>query len=235
MPNQRELVPWTDDSSQPAPPMSLRDPYPEPPLSEPPAGAAVDDEDADEEALEELKFEEVLDDLNGRFILNLPEAERTYERLFWQAEEAHWFYEDYVRPLHPSLPALSQRNFTEYLLQHNDTYRDMFDYNEYWNKFLDYKKEVPCCGGILLNRTGDKALMVRGWKNNAWWGFPRGKININESPEACAIREVRMPEATLTPGLGRDGLRHVPHIRPQRVHQDANQHSGGHHVPRPRR
>lgn len=32
--------------------------------------------------------------------------------------------------------------------------------------------------------------MVRGWKSNAGWCFPRGKINSEESEEACAIREV---------------------------------------------
>ena len=32
--------------------------------------------------------------------------------------------------------------------------------------------------------------MVRGWKSNAGWSFPRGKINSEEPEEACAIREV---------------------------------------------
>jgi mRNA-decapping enzyme subunit 2 len=34
--------------------------------------------------------------------------------------------------------------------------------------------------------------MVRGWKSNAGWCFPRGKINSEESEVACAIREVRI-------------------------------------------
>jgi len=34
--------------------------------------------------------------------------------------------------------------------------------------------------------------MVRGWKSNAGWSFPRGKINSEESEEACAIREVSL-------------------------------------------
>lgn len=32
--------------------------------------------------------------------------------------------------------------------------------------------------------------MVRGWKSNARWSFPRGKINLEESEVDCAIREV---------------------------------------------
>jgi mRNA-decapping enzyme subunit 2 len=49
--------------------------------------------------------------------------------------------------------------------------------------------------------------MVRGWKSNAGWSFPRGKINLAESEVDCAIREVskelghvgqRVPAATDT-------------------------------------
>lgn len=35
-----------------------------------------------------------------------------------------------------------------------------------------------------------KVLMVKGWKSNATWGFPRGKINKDEPDDVCAIREV---------------------------------------------
>ncbi|TXT12492.1 uncharacterized protein COLE_02902 [Cutaneotrichosporon oleaginosum] len=134
-------------------------------------------------------LEEVLDDLVVRFIDSLPEEEKTPDRLIWQAEEAHWFYEDWVQPQNPSLPMLNQRNLTQLLLEHTGQYPGL-DFDEQWQKFLAYKKVVPCCGGILLNTTGDKVLMVRGWKNGSSWVFPRGKINSNETPEACAIREV---------------------------------------------
>ena len=42
----------------------------------------------------------------------------------------------------------------------------------------------------MVNMQGDKVLMVRGWKSNAGWCFPRGKINSEESVEDCAVREV---------------------------------------------
>lgn len=35
-----------------------------------------------------------------------------------------------------------------------------------------------------------KVLLVKGWKSNATWGFPRGKINKDEPDDLCAIREV---------------------------------------------
>jgi mRNA-decapping enzyme subunit 2 len=65
------------------------------------------------------------------------------------------------------------------------------DYDAVWVEYCTYKKMVPCCGAILINGTYDKVLMVRGWKSNAGWCFPRGKINSEEPEEACAIREVR--------------------------------------------
>lgn len=36
----------------------------------------------------------------------------------------------------------------------------------------------------------DHVLLVKGWKKNASWSFPRGKINKDEKDLDCAIREV---------------------------------------------
>lgn len=46
------------------------------------------------------------------------------------------------------------------------------------------------CGAILINRTLDKCLLVKGWSPKAGWGFPRGKINKDEQDAKCAVREV---------------------------------------------
>lgn len=160
---------------------------------EPPAGpSTIPDDDGDEENIfRDMTFEEILEDLNARFLVNLPEEELTLVRLYWQAEQAHWFYEDYLRPLNPQLPALSQRHFTQLIIASSPLYANWdIDYDFVWGEYCAYKKMVPCCGGILLNQDGDKVLMVRGWKANAGWCFPRGKINSEESDAACAIREV---------------------------------------------
>ena len=43
---------------------------------------------------------DVLCDLELRFILNLPEEEfQSADRLFFQLERAHWFYEDFYADL----------------------------------------------------------------------------------------------------------------------------------------
>lgn len=58
-------------------------------------------------------------------------------------------------------------------------------------KFKAFKKNVPVMGGMLLDKTLQLVLLVKGWKNTACWGFPRGKIHENETDTQCAVREVR--------------------------------------------
>ena len=75
---------------------------------------------------------------------------------------------------------------------------------------MRYKTRVPVCGGIMLNDTWDKVksilfsceyissgrvvqvVLVKGWKSSSGWGFPKGKINQNEPPHECAVREVSL-------------------------------------------
>lgn len=143
-----------------------------------------------------MTFEEVLEDLNARFLVNLPEQETSLVRVYWQAEQAHWFYEDYIRPLNPFLPSLSQRQFTHLIIESSPLYANSaIDYDAIWEEYCAYKKMVPCCGGIIISANEDKVLMVRGWKSNAGWCFPRGKINSEESDMDCAVREVSVPSA----------------------------------------
>lgn len=56
--------------------------------------------------------------------------------------------------------------------------------------FNSFKRAVPVMGGILLDASLERVLLVKGWKNSASWGFPRGKINAKESDMDCAVREV---------------------------------------------
>jgi 8-oxo-dGTP pyrophosphatase MutT (NUDIX family) len=35
-----------------------------------------------------------------------------------------------------------------------------------------------------------KCLLVRGYKKDAGWGFPRGKLSKDETDAQCAAREV---------------------------------------------
>jgi hypothetical protein len=50
----------------------------------------------------------------SRFILNIPEEEfKSSDRLFFQIEQAHWFYLDFYRERNPQLPNLTLQKFGE--------------------------------------------------------------------------------------------------------------------------
>ena len=129
-----------------------------------------------------------------RFIINLPLEELAEaERTCFQIEEAQWFYEDFIRPLDPDiLPALNLRNFYMLICQYCPILCDYpaEQHAEAFERFLKYKTRVPVRGAIMLNEAMDAVVLVKGWKKNANWSFPRGKINKEESDSTCAVREV---------------------------------------------
>ncbi|KNZ73441.1 mRNA decapping complex subunit 2 [Termitomyces sp. J132] len=136
--------------------------------------------------------EEVLDDLSSRFILNLPDDElSSLERICFQVEQAHWFYEDFIREENPKFPSLPLKKFSEMLFQACPLLQQWsHDHESAYTNFMQYKTRVPVCGAIMLNDTWEKCVLVKGWKASSGWGFPKGKINQVEPPANCAIREV---------------------------------------------
>ncbi|KAB5557944.1 hypothetical protein GE09DRAFT_93819 [Coniochaeta sp. 2T2.1] len=139
-----------------------------------------------------MSLEDWLDDLCVRFIINLPEEDlSSVERIVFQVEEAHWFYEDFVRPLDPTLPQMPLRQFCFRIFKHCPLLTALSDdFHRAFDTFMEYKTRIPVRGAILLNEAMDSALLVKGWKKSASWSFPRGKINKDEDSLECAIREV---------------------------------------------
>ncbi|CRK25524.1 hypothetical protein BN1708_004055 [Verticillium longisporum] len=140
-----------------------------------------------------MQLEDWLDDLCVRFIINLPEEDlSSVARICFQIEEAQWFYEDFVRPLDPTLPSMTLRNFSLRIFQHCPLLApfSVENHTRAFEEFLQYKTRVPVRGAILLNEDMDSTVLVKGWKKGANWSFPRGKINKDEDDLECAIREV---------------------------------------------
>jgi mRNA-decapping enzyme subunit 2 len=135
----------------------------------------------------------LITDSCSRFIICCPEEEHeSFDRLFFQIEEAHWFYMDFYREKHPKLPSLNFKQFAEIIFSHCpllQQYKGLV--HEFRSEWIQYKTSVPVCGAIILNQTMDRALLVRGIGTSASWSFPRGKINKDEPSATCAVREVR--------------------------------------------
>ncbi|OMJ09700.1 mRNA decapping complex subunit 2 [Smittium culicis] len=135
---------------------------------------------------------DALDDLSIRFIINVPKEEQgSVERIFFQIEEAHWFYEDFIVENNPHLPSMNLKNFASCMLQHCPLLSQWsMNPSEVYQSFLSYKFKVPVCGAIILSQDMKKVLLVKGWSSSSSWSFPQGKINIKEAEFDCAKREV---------------------------------------------
>lgn len=139
-----------------------------------------------------MQLEDWLDDLCVRFVVNIPSEElSSVERICFQVEEAQWFYEDFIRPLDPTLPSLTLKPFFHQITQRCPLFREWSsdETNAAFEQFLKYKNRVPVRGAILLNEAMDEVLLVRGFKKGGTWSFPRGKINKDEDDLDCAVRE----------------------------------------------
>ncbi|EFA81400.1 mRNA-decapping enzyme 2 [Heterostelium album PN500] len=134
---------------------------------------------------------EIFDDLSSRFVINIPAEElESFDRLLFQIEAAFWFYDDFHREEHHSLPKYSLSEFTKVFFHHCPFLKPHKNQvEEILKQFSQYKTRVPVYGAIILNPGLDKALFVRGFHSSSW-GFPKGKVNKDEADDICAVREV---------------------------------------------
>ncbi|XP_059214259.1 m7GpppN-mRNA hydrolase [Centropristis striata] len=134
----------------------------------------------------------VLDDLCSRFILHIPSEERDNAiRVCFQIELAHWFYLDFCMQNTPGAPHCGIRDFAKavfhhcpFLLPHGE------DVQKILEQWKEYKMGVPTYGAIILDEALENALLVQGYLAKSGWGFPKGKVNEDEAPHDCAVREV---------------------------------------------
>lgn len=144
-----------------------------------------------ERLTDKMSLQDILLDLCGRFLLDVPKEEQDLSRVVFQIEQAWWFYLDFYRDAQPSLPNLALRKFASLMFRYTPYLADKVDLSDAAvDEFLKYKQSVPVCGAIILNEPLTKCLLVKGWKSRSTWGFPKGKIDYEEDKYDCAIREV---------------------------------------------
>ena len=122
-----------------------------------------------------LSLDAALEEVATRFLAHLPpsEIEKT-DRLFFQIEQAHWFYEDFLADAPgATLPHLHLRAFAQHLFDRCARLKPMRQaYTDLFKDFRTYKGKIPVCGCVLL----DPSLT----KLNAWSGM----VTISSSKTA---------------------------------------------------
>jgi mRNA-decapping enzyme subunit 2 len=148
----------------------------------------------DEDLLAFPALEDSLEDVHARFILNLPPQElETSDRLFFQLEQAWWFYEDMICDQLDdkdanTLPRFGHlKPFCLKLFQWSPLLRHM-DFHKMWGEFSQYKSKISTYGTILLNKECTHIILCQVWESNTWT-FPAGKINQGEGGREAAARE----------------------------------------------
>jgi len=135
----------------------------------------------------------ILDSLSAKFLINLPDEElNDLIRLFFQIELAHWFFLDfYCTQEENSIYSCGIKQFAQQLFEHipflNHHVPNLNTLLEQWRS---YKQSVPTYGTILLTSDMKHCLLVQSFFAKNSWSFPKGKVNENEDPVKCAIREV---------------------------------------------
>ena len=107
-------------------------------------------------------------------------------------EQAHWFYEDHIRPeKHETLKSYLLKDFVQILFESCSVLKPYKQQvSQILNKFRTYKSQVPVMGAIILDPEMEHCLLLRGVKSSASYGFPKGKVNQEEADVDCAVREV---------------------------------------------
>ena len=148
-------------------------------------------------------YDEAMDDVHTRFILNLPQVElETSDRIFFQLEQAWWFYDDFLcdnanddnnneggKKQEPLPRFKHMKPFSLAMFQFSPLLRPMLPHFEtMYAEFSAYKRSISTYGTILLNRDATKVALCRNW-NGKSWTLPGGKVNQNERGKDAAARE----------------------------------------------
>ena len=152
-----------------------------------------EDEDNTKNNNDEQDFLDAMEDVHTRFILNLPEAElEKTESLFFQLEQAWWFYEDWIcdnAPPDKNLPRFSHlKPFAMKMFEYSFLLPNVNQFKKMWNEFAQFKRKISNFGCILLNESCTKVVLCQVW-NGKSHTFPSGKINQGETGIEAAARE----------------------------------------------
>ena len=135
--------------------------------------------------------EDALDDVHTRYIVNMPDEDfEDANRIFFQLEQAWWFYDDFYcdndasLPRYPSLKPFAKKMFSwSPLLQSRQS-----EFNALWSAFMKYKNTISTYGTILLNKECTHIVLCQTFGGKSWT-VPSGKVNPGETGVLAGARE----------------------------------------------
>jgi len=145
-----------------------------------------------ENSIPDMTFEDALDEVHTRFILNLPPGELSSpDRIFFQLEQAYWFYDDFLCDNQAHLPRFKNlKPFARKMFEISPLLvKNMSKFDSMWHEFSNYKREISTYGCALLNENMDKVVLCQTYGGKKVWCFPMGKINQGENGLEAAARE----------------------------------------------
>lgn len=93
--------------------------------------------------------------------------------------------------LDPKLTACGIKQFAQHVFEHVPfLQKHLPAVDQILEDWKQYKLTVPTYGAILISEDLKHVLLVQSYFAKSSWGFPKGKINENEQPLHCAVREV---------------------------------------------
>ena len=158
------------------------------------------------------EFQDALEDVHTRFILNLPPDElATSDRIFFQLEQAWWYYEDIICDemaehetdptvhLPTSYAAAAQKTQLPRFKKMQPFCRKMFEispllnsledqFDALWAEFSRYRRKISTYGTILLNKDCSAVVLCKVYDGNSWT-LPAGKVNQGEKGIEAGARE----------------------------------------------
>tara|TARA_B110000090_G_scaffold159416_1_gene175631 strand:+ start:138 stop:521 length:384 start_codon:yes stop_codon:yes gene_type:complete len=117
-------------------------------------------------AKQALTLHQALEDVEARFLYNLPESElAAVDRLFFQIEQCWWYYEDFLADENDHLPHFKKLDlFAKQVFSHCPLLYSMTaQFDELFQGYTSYKSVIPSYGCILLDPSMTQVLMVQAY------------------------------------------------------------------------
>ena len=135
---------------------------------------------------------DLLEDILQRYIYHLTtdELENRIQVMF-QLQYAYWFYMDECVHNNPYLIKLGEIEFIKYMVKHSlflCVYIKNID--EALKEWKEYIGKIPVYGSVLIDKTMKNCVLLNICIEGKYHtSFPKGKVDKNETPMECAIRE----------------------------------------------